>query len=265
MNFVFPGPGVSDPRETRPLFSGEGRSPSVPGKRILLACALLFACASHAADAAPRKDAPRWAQLQAFVAKLPKITALRAKFRQERASALLAEPAVSTGTFVARGMRSKWDTRGDNPSVMAVDAGDGRHPGSMRVWYPAQKTLEVYPLDARFAAAMAGPSPDLALLKEHFSLDVLAQDAQKHTLTLEMAPLAEGLRAHVAKVVAVMDTRTGCLCSLATVDSDGESTTAAFGEVEVNPEVKDAELRLEIPADAKVVYPAGKPKEPETK
>lgn len=200
-----------------------------------------------------------------MIAKLPKVTSLRAKFSQERASALLAEPAVSTGTFVARGVQSKWVTGGDNPSEMMVDAGDAKHPGSMRVWYPAQKTLEIYPLDARFAAAMAGPSPDLALLQEHFTLTALTPDAKAGTLTLEMAPLTDGLKAHVTKVVAVMDAQTGCLKSLTTVDANDEATTATFSAVEVNPEVKDAELRLETPQDTQVVYPAGKPKEPETK
>ncbi len=228
--------------------------------------ALLLTCAAHAADATPREDAQRWAQLQAVIAKLPKITSLRANFKQERESALLAEPAVSTGVFAAKGVQSKWSTGGDNPSVMAVDAGDGKQrPGSMRVWYPAQKTLEIYPLDARFAAAMAGPSPDLGLLQEHFTLTALTPDAKAGTLTLEMAPLTGWLKAHVAKVVAVMDAQTGCLKSLSTLDANDEATTATFSAVEVNPEVKDAELRLETPQDTQVVYPAGKPKEPETK
>lgn len=214
---------------------------------------------AFAADA--REDAPRWAKLQAIVAALPKVAALKAQFRQERTSALLAEPAVSTGTFVARGVQSRWDTQGDNASVMAVDAGDGKRQGTLKVWYPAQKTLEIYPLDARFAAAMAGPSPDLALLAEHFDLAKLEEDAAAGTLALELVPRKEGLRAHVAKVVAVMDAKTGCLKSLATFDAEGESTTASFTEVRVNPEIKDAELRLDTPADAKVVWPAGKPKD----
>ena len=227
----------------------------------LLGVALLLTCASHAADAPAREDLPRWAQLQAVVAKLPKITSLRAKFKQERTSALLAEPAVSTGTFVARGVQSKWDTQGDNPSVMMVDAGDGKRAGSMRVYYPAQKTLEIYPLDARFAAAMAGPSPDLKLLQEHFTLDALKEDAKTHALTLELAPIQADLKAHVSKVIAVMDATTGCLQSLATIDANDESTTASFSEVEVNPKIDEAQLRLEVPADTKEVWPAGKPKE----
>lgn len=224
-----------------------------------LGLALLLAASATAQP--PRDDAPRWEKLQGIVSSLPKIASLRANFKQERTSTLLAEPAVSTGTFVARGVQSRWDTQGDNPSVMAVDAGDGKRPGTLKVWYPAQKTLEIYPLDARFAAAMAGPSPDLALLAEHFTLEKLDEDAKAQTLALELVPRHEGLRAHVAKVVAVMDAKTGCLKSLATFDPEDESTTASFSDVAVNPEVKDAELRLDAPADAKVVWPAGKPKE----
>lgn len=233
--------------------------PSSAAMAALLLCASALA-ATPAAEP-PREDAPRWEKLQGIVAALPKITSLRAKFRQERTSALLAEPSVSTGTFAARAVASRWDTQGDHPSVMAVDAGDGQRHGTLKVWYPAQKTLEIYPLDARFAAAMAGPSPDLALLAEHFTLEKLEADDQAQTLALELVPRQAGLRAHVDKVMAQMDAKTGCLKRLATFDPEGESTTASFSDVQVNPEVKDEELRLEAPADAKTVWPAGKPKE----
>ena len=58
----------------------------------------------------------------------------------------------------------RWDTEKPEPTVMLVGE------KTVQLYFPAQKTVEEYPLDKRLAELAASPLPRLGVLKDRFSL-----------------------------------------------------------------------------------------------
>src|SRR5438067_2441003 len=134
-------------------------------------CALSVSSVAAPASAptsAPAATAPAVAnpalaaRLADIDARAGKIKDFTARFEQKKFTTLLKKPLVSSGTIRVVGPVVRWDTDKPDPAVLYSD---GRE---FRMYYPRQKSLEVYPIDRRMADLAASPLPRLTSLRDHF-------------------------------------------------------------------------------------------------
>ncbi len=107
-------------------------------------------------------DAALWARMTKVDQKAGAIVDLVADFEQQKFTPLLKKPMVSAGTVRAKGSAMLWDTRTPAATVMRVDEKE------VSLFYPSEKTLEIYPLAGNLGAMASSPLPRLAMLIEHF-------------------------------------------------------------------------------------------------
>ena len=199
-------------------------------------------------------DASLWERMKSIDAKAEGINDLTASFEQQKFTALLKKPLISRGTVAARGPVMLWDTRTPEPTLMRVDEKE------VTLYYPNQKTAEVYPLAGQLAAMCSSPVPRLGLLLQHFKF---ATDAAKDLgeredpghLGFRLTPTDDAIREHVDNVCVLIDANRGFILDFQLIDSDGERTVIRFSDVKVNTKFDDARLRLTLPAEVKTVHP----------
>jgi outer membrane lipoprotein-sorting protein len=219
---------------------------------------LLLACITSAADTQPTTtpataDSALWSQLNDIDARAGRIKSLSANFEQQKFTAMLRKPLTSTGNVRVRGAQMQWQTVQPEPSVLAIDEHHAQ------VYYPSQKTLEVYPLDERLGELAASPLPRLAVLKARFSFarippDLLDKQADSHkVIALELTPTDASLREHVKRVRVLLDVAGAYILKAEVTDSDGDRTLLSFRDVQPDADVGD--LSLHVPPGTAVTHP----------
>src|SRR6476620_10561051 len=104
----------------------------------------LIAPLVRAADAPAAKEDPALVKrLEAIDARAGDVTDLSARFKQEKFTALLKRPLVSSGTVRVKGTNETATTEKPEPAVLCLDA------TQIKLYYPTQKLMEVYPIDQR--------------------------------------------------------------------------------------------------------------------
>lgn len=203
-------------------------------------------------------SAPTFEQrLERLDARLAETADVRAAFEQSKRSAMLKKPMVSKGTILARGHSVLWQTVEPQKMAMLVTEKE------VRIHYPADRLLEVYPLDDRFRQSAIGPIPRAAALKEKFvvaELGVAAMtDAKEtgHLLAMELTPREESLRRHVSSVRVLIDERVPCAVRVVVKDPDGDETDMRFSAVERNTGLTESDVDLRVPEGTRVSTPAG--------
>ena len=210
----------------------------------------LLLCLQIASAGEP--DAQFAEELEEFSAKAARIKDVSAKFRQERHTALLKKPLVSTGRVWIKGERTRWETLKPYESITVVDRRD------LRIFYPARKIVEVYELGGRLRELAASPIPRMERLREQFRIKP-AEPARKgdddSALTVVLTPLDESLSEHIQRITVAISRETGLASSIEWVSGDGETTRIAFDDVRINEGLGDDELDLSTPPGTKVVRP----------
>ena len=227
-----------------------------PALRILL-MAIAIANYSHAGSSTtqpvPPIDPKLLAKMTEIDARAARINTLISDFEQKKFTALLRKPLVSNGRVRINGPILRWDTERPEKNVLLVT------PKEVRVYYPAQATVEVYSLDARLAQLAASPLPRLAVLKDRFSFaEIPVADMDKGAdpakfLALKLTPVQEDIRQHVQEVRVLLDTSAGYIVQAELTDADGDRTLQRFSQVRVNVDVGDLELKT--PSGTKIVHP----------
>jgi outer membrane lipoprotein-sorting protein len=198
--------------------------------------------------------------LEAIDAKAEAVQDLTADFEQQKKTPLLKKPLVSKGTVRVKGARTRWDTEKPQQTVMTIDAAE------LRIYYPEQKTVEVYPVAAGMSRLAASPLPRLEVIREHFVVEEVAAKeidagAKAGEVGMRLVPREEGLREHVAQVRVLVDGG-GVGRKVEITDADGEVTTMVFTNVRMNTGLKDEALVLKVPAGTKESRPlSGGPEE----
>ena len=147
-----------------------------------------------------------------------------------------------------------WKTRKPEPSELQIDQEE------VRIYYPAQKTIEVYQVQQKLGQLAASPLPRLSVLREHFSfapipvLELGERDDTKF-FAVRMQPVDEDLREHVESVRVLLDAQRGLIVRLEMRDSDGDRTLISFANVKTNAGLRDDDLRIAAPAEVKVTRP----------
>jgi outer membrane lipoprotein carrier protein len=218
---------------------------------VLALSALARGAPAGAGDAKPAPpDAALAAQLDDIDRRAGRAKDLSGRFTQEKHTALLKKPLVSSGRIRMKGAVVRWDTESPEPTVLYSD---GRE---IRMYYPKQATVEVYPIDRRLGDLAASPLPRLDILRRHFRIE-RAADAPRddRTVELKLTPTDESLAQHVDEVRVTLDVPAAAVTRVEMLDADGDRTVIRFTDLRTNTGIRDGELDLSVPAGTKVSRP----------
>lgn len=212
--------------------------------------------------------------LRAFEKQNAEINDLSARFSQKRYSPLLKKPIASSGIYRSIAGLARWDTQTPHDSAMVIQT------DRLEIYYPDQNTLEVYPIEQRLGDLLASPQPDVDQWLASFKLGQAMPEALSEPmreavgikenaddyLLISLTPREEEIAKLIARLVVVVDKKTGLSRAMAWSSKDGgERTEIVFDRVRLNTQIKRADLLLDLPDTTKVVYPLGPVGEPEKK
>jgi outer membrane lipoprotein-sorting protein len=236
---------------------------------MLMVCLLALPGVAASADE-PAIDPALLEQLEALDQKAAEIEDTTSGFEQRRYSPLLRKPIESVGTVRSVAGTSRWDTQEPYASVMLIEA------GRLSLYDPEQKLLEVYPLERRLTDLAASPIPRLPTWRDHFVIAAVSEESlsdamrgfvakvrevepERGVLLVSLRPRADDLAEQVAWIYAVIDERTGLSRGIAWGgDADsGERTEIVFRDSRINTGLEREGLLIDLPEDARVVYPLG--------
>jgi outer membrane lipoprotein-sorting protein len=214
---------------------------------------LLLVASLSAAPATQPTDPALWAKLTEIDSRAGKIKSLSANFEQQKFTALLRKPLESSGTVRINGSVMRWDTKQPEPSVLWINGKEAK------VYYPNQKSLEIYPMDRRMADLAASPLPRLDVLKARFAFrQIDNRELDKSApadrfIALELTPTDPALVEHVKRVRVLLDVAGAYIMKAEMTDSDGDRTVLSFRDVQLNAAVGD--LALAVPPGTAVTRP----------
>lgn len=196
-------------------------------------------------------------RLEAVDTAMAKVVDLRADFEQRRHTPLLKKPLVSKGEVLTKGERVRWDTATPRASSLVIGGGE------IRMYYPADKLVEIYPVGEGFKDLAGAPLPRLSVLRERFDMSPLpskeigADESETKFMALRLTPKNADLRKHVTTVKVLLDTARGVATKVVMTDPEGEETEILFSNIRLNSGVKDDEVSLKLPDEVRVSRPLG--------
>src|SRR5262245_54563232 len=113
----------------------------------------------------PTTNPALWNQMVEIDSRAAAAKNLAADFEQKKFTALLKKPLVSSGKIRVAGDTMRWDTDKPETNVLLIS------PAEVKMYYPKQKTVEVYRVDQKLGQLAASPLPRLEALKQHFSFE----------------------------------------------------------------------------------------------
>lgn len=218
---------------------------------LFMSVSLAQAQSTTASTSAPIVDPQLWTEMTAVDAKASRIADLTADFEQRKFTPLLKKPLVSTGRVLGKGAGTMWITEKPEPTRMLVDASE------IRIHYPRQAVLEIYPIQGQLGALAASPLPRLDVLKRFFSFERIAASSldpgkdDAKCLALRMTPTDPTLREHVEEVKVLLDRGSGFILRAENTDADGERTVLTFANVRIDAGVTNDAMRLDVPPGTK--------------
>jgi outer membrane lipoprotein-sorting protein len=225
--------------------------------RLAIMLLLLTSLAARAASQTTRPtgvDEASWRRMLEIDAKAGEVKDLVADFEQQKITAMLRKPLLSSGQVFVRGSAMLWKTRKPEASELQINEKE------VRIYYPSQKTIEVYQIRQKLGQLAASPLPRLATLREHFVFKPLPLSEMKESdegrfFAVEMTPIDPELGEHVETVRVLLDATRGLIVRFEMSDADGERTVITFSNVRTNVGLKDEQLAIDAPADMKVTRP----------
>jgi outer membrane lipoprotein-sorting protein len=228
-------------------------------RRLLVAACLTLFLAGYVVgqekpEPAKPEDPALSKQLEEIDARGGKIKDFTSDFRQEKFTALLKKPLVSSGMVRVSGPVIRWDTKEPEAQVLYSDGKE------VRMYYPSQKLLEIYAIDQRLGDLASSPLPRLKTLREHFTMELsdgkrFHSPKDRQVLPLRLVPREEALRQHVDEVDVLLDVKAAHILELEIVDADGDRTHVTFSGFKIDTGVTPDDLKLTVPADTTVSRP----------
>ncbi|MEW6338671.1 MAG: LolA family protein [Acidobacteriota bacterium] len=221
-------------------------------RRTLGACLLCLGATALAQD--PLPPGLRGAEkLDAIVQRVSEVqektTTLEAAFEQRRASRLLAEPSVSTGTFYYQAPdKVRWEYRTPRPMTMLV-AG-----GVVLTYRPAEKRAERMEIGRaqRKVFHFLGAAEPLEELKRYFSFTFRDRgDGADYELVL--TPTAMLLKRRLDSLTVMIGRGSFMPVAVSYVEKDGDSTAYLFRDIARNRPLPEDLFAVDLPADVEVV------------
>lgn len=184
---------------------------------------------------------------------------LKSEFHQSKHTALLKKPLLSKGTL-------RIQVRDDGNSVMRWDTTDP-HLSSMwisseelRIYWPQQSLLEIYPIEEGWSQLSASPLPRLNLLREQFIIsrwnwEGEDQSQDEKQFALRLVPKHEEVREHVLEVRVLLDREIGCVVAAEVLYPDEDRLELRFANIRLNNGIDENDLELKVPAGTKISRP----------
>lgn len=226
--------------------------------------AIVPACAQHGSTGTAQKqpepaatsETPELkAVLEDIDARAAKVTDLTGDFEQRKFTPLLKKPLVSSGKVRVRGPVVRWDTDKPSPSIMRIDDKE------LRIYYPDQKVVEVYPIGEDMRRLSSSPLPRLESIRSQFAISrIEAKDLDPDAdpakvVAMRLTPTAPGLKEHITSVRVLIDVASACTLRMEMTDPDGERTLIVFTQVKINPGVAEADVALKVPSGVRELRP----------
>lgn len=196
-----------------------------------------------------------WERLKEIDRRAGRIKDLSATFEQQKFTALLKKPLVSSGRVRVAGSTMRWDTAKPDPTIMVIDERE------MRLYYPRQKTVEVYPINQKMARLAASPLPRLDVLRKHFKVEEIPAREMNQLaegpkfLALLLTPIDSALREHIDQVRVLLDADSAYILRAEMIDPDGDRTVISFADIQLNLDIKPDDLKLMVPEGAAITRP----------
>jgi outer membrane lipoprotein-sorting protein len=198
------------------------------------------------------------ARLDALDKKIAAIKDLSADFEQSKKTALLKKPMASSGTIRLKGAKTRWDTAKPHPTIMTIDASE------VKIYYPEQKTMEVYPIQGEMARLASSPLPRIAVIREQFEiteaqpqeLDPKAEP-KADLLAIVLTPKNDTLKQHIQRIRVLIDSSTACARRVEITDADGDQTTITFGNIRLDTGLADKDVEFIAPPGTAISRPLG--------
>lgn len=195
-----------------------------------------------------------WQRMLAIDAKAGEVHDLTANFEQQKFTAMLKKPLVSRGRILVKGPTMLWNTTDPEPSVLRISEHEAR------IYYPQQKTIEVYQVQQKLGELAASPVPRLGVLVRHFSFEPIPLSDMGETDTnrffaVRMTPLEADLAEHVEQMRVLLDRDRGLIRRLEMRDPDGDRTVISFSDVQTNVGLSDEQLKIHPSGEVKITRP----------
>ena len=173
---------------------------------------------------------------------------MRARFLQHKSSALLLEPAVSSGEFLFMAPdRARWNY--DAPDAMVVLFAED----TLTTYHPADRVAQRVKIPGkhqRFLRVLAGTQP-LDELESQFRM-VLSDGGGTQPYCLTLTPTHSALSRKLATVRLEVDRELMLPVSVEYVESDGDTTRYEFQSLEIDPQLEGSAFTLDLDEDVRV-------------
>jgi outer membrane lipoprotein-sorting protein len=204
---------------------------------------------------APVRDEALSRELEELDARGAKVEDLTAEFEQEKFTAILKKPLVSSGRVLVKGGRTRWDTTRPRKSVLVIDEQE------LKLYDPEAGTLEIYPVAGGLSRMTASPVPRLSAVREQFTIERMdpAELDDRATVTsalaLRLTPTDPEVKEHVTGVRVLIDRETGCASVVEVTDADGDRTVIRFKKLQLNTGLEEDKLELQVPPGTTISRP----------
>ncbi|HUO84085.1 MAG TPA: outer membrane lipoprotein carrier protein LolA, partial [Thermoanaerobaculia bacterium] len=214
---------------------------------LCLVFAGLFAAAASADTSV--KGSPIETLVKEISRRQKEVRTLQAEFRQEKNLSLLAQPDVSSGTFVfSYPNRVRWEYQAPRSVTLLIAS------GTMTTYYPSLHKAEKVEIKGfedrifRYMGAAAGAIDDLG---KYFDFRLV--DARNDPFyTLDLTPKTKVLARRVQRITIRVDRQSYFTTMVEWVEGNGDSTRYEFTNIRVNEPVDEARFRLQLPNGVRV-------------
>lgn len=214
---------------------------------ILFALATLFLAAPLEASSLQGTEVER--VLGKIAAAQERILTLEASFSQEKTSGLLAEPQISSGSFIfSRPGKALWNYHKPTRLDMLIT------DGWMTTYYPElhrAERIEIRQYEERifrYLGATAGAMSDLA---KYFDFRLVDTRSSPH-YTLELTPKTPRIARRVQRIKVEIDRESYLTTAIEYVEGDGDFTSYEFTDLKVNGSLPDSRFQLSMPSSVRV-------------
>lgn len=221
--------------------------------RPLAVLALVVSAASAPAQEPPLSSLSGAEKLNAVLERVSAaqtgVTTMTARFVQRKESRLLAEPSVSGGVFLFKAPDNvRWEY--DPPRSMIVVLSGGvaltYRPDERRA-----ERIEIGRMQRRVFGFLTATEP-LDQLTRYFSV-TLRDPGEKGNLLIILDPTSYQVKKRLSSVTVEIDRERYLPVAISYVERDGDSTSFAFADIQVDTPVADGLFSLALPDDVEVV------------
>ena len=214
-------------------------------KRVLLAAGLLAAAIATPLSAAP-------VTLDAVVKKIQQqqktTQTLQAAFRQEKELALLAQPEVSTGTFLfSKPNNVLWSYDAPKRVQMLITS------GTMTTYFPdlaKAEQIDVKRFEDRIFKYM-GATGAIDELAKYFDF-TFTDNPKNASYVLDLLPKNKATARRVRRIKIWIDKTSYIAHKLEYVEGDGDVTRYEFTNIQINKPVPQTRFSLSLPQNVRV-------------